>query len=43
MVSDEIEIKTEVDGQEYTLTVNYTKVIDKDDPEIFMFYGIFFK
>jgi hypothetical protein len=43
MVSDEIKCKCTVEDQEYTMYVNYSKVIENSDRETFTFYSIFFK
>ena len=43
MVTDEIVAKCKIEEQDYTLTIKFSKVIDKDDPETYTFYAIFFK
>ena len=43
MLTDKIEAKTTIEEVEYTLAVNFSKTISKDDPELFSFYAIFFK
>lgn len=43
MVSNEIKCECKVDDVDYTLTVNYSKVIENSDRETFTFYSIFFK
>jgi hypothetical protein len=43
LINNEIEAKCTVNDQDYTLKVNFSKAIDKDDPEKFNFYAIFFK
>ena len=43
MITDEVMVKATVDGQEYIMSVEFSKAMDKDDPEIFSFYAIFFK
>ena len=43
MVQDLISAKVTIEEQEYTMNVNFSKVIKKDDPELFSFYAIFFK
>lgn len=43
LVADEVVCKSTVDDVEYTVTVNFSKNIDDNDMEKFMFFNIFFK
>ena len=43
MCVNQIQIKVELDQQDYILQVQFSKVIKDDDSELFCFYAIFFK
>lgn len=43
MVTDEVECKSTLEDVEYTVKINFSKIIDDADKEKFMFFNIFFK
>jgi hypothetical protein len=43
LINDEIEAKCTVEDQDYTLKINFSKAIDKDDTETLTFNAIFSK
>jgi len=43
MINDPVVAKTTVDDQEYTLTVKFSRIIEKTDSTYFSFFAIFFK
>ena len=43
MKSEELVYKTTIDENEYTLTIKFSKLLEKTDAEYRSFYSIFFK